>query len=101
MLTPASMNDISKHPNLEKYNIASVDKVYVGGAVLTKTLRDEFIRIVCKQKMNIMCIYGSSEVGILTEWEQPVDSLGSEKATSVGKLCNGTHMKVSWQYGPF
>lgn len=95
MLTPGSMNELSKHPNLHKYDISSVGHIIATGAVLTKTLRESFLRTVCKHKVNLMCVYGSSEVGFMTDWQQPVDSLDSEKATSVGKLCNGSYMKVS------
>lgn len=98
MLTPGSVNELIKYPHLNEYDITSVDQIFVTGAVLTKTLREEFIRTVCKQKVNIMCIYGTSEVGIMTEWKQPLNSVGSEKANSVGKLCNGSYMKVSCQY---
>lgn len=98
MLTPGSMNELTKYPNLNKYDITSVAHILATGAVLTKTLREEFLRAVCKHKVNIMCVYGSSEVGIMTEWWRPVDLLDSEKATSVGTLSKGSQMKVSCQH---
>lgn len=89
------MNELSKHPDLIKYDKTNVEIVFVTGAVLTKTLREEFLRNVCKHKVHIMGMYGSSEVGILTEWHHLYESPNSEKATSVGTLCNATQMKVS------
>lgn len=98
MLTPASMNELTKYPNLNKYDITSVEYILATGAVLTKTLREQFLRVVCKHKVNVMCVYGSSEVGIITEWRQPAVYLDSEKANSVGILSKGSQMKVSCLY---